>query len=185
MAYVVAMTGISGAGKTSVIGRTVDLLDNAAALYFDDYVASSVYPPDLKDWIARGAPVDEWRTPQMASDLRTLRGGPAAVILVEEPFGKLRREMAGLIDLAIHIDVPGDILLARRLLRRIEEERDVHDLIERLDRDMKHHLSLGRELDALGSAAARDAADIVVDGTKPLDEIARHVAAEVRQRVPS
>lgn len=182
MAYVVAVSGISGAGKTSVIKRAVDVLGDAVALYFDDYASVSAYPPDLKAWIERGADVDEWHTPQLAEALRRLRAGTVAVILVEEPFGKLRREMAGLIDLAIHIDVPADVLLARRLLRQIEEGRDVDELIARLHLDVKHHLTLGRELDALGSAAAKEAADVVVDGTQSVNEIAAVVVAEIRRR---
>jgi uridine kinase len=183
MAYVVAVSGISGAGKTSVIRRAAGLLEPAACLYFDDYAASSTYPPDLKEWVERGANVDEWQTPQLAADLRALREGPNAVVLVEEPFGKLRREMAGLIDLAIHLDVPGDVLLARRLMRRIEEQRDSEELIERLEHDLRHHLAAGRKLDALGTAEARKAADIVVDATVSIDEIAERVVAEIRRRL--
>jgi thymidylate kinase len=88
-----------------------------------------------------------------------------------------------MIDLAIHLDVPGDVLLARRLLRRIEEERDAAELIERLQRDLKHHLTLGRDLDTLGSTAAKNAADVVVDGTKSVNEIAESIAAEIRRRL--
>ena len=183
MAYVVAVSGVSGAGKSSVIRRVVNILGDAAAVFFDDYVASSNYPSDLKEWVERGTNVDEWKTPVMAGDLRKLRDGAVAVILVEEPFGKLRLEMAALIDLAIHIEVPGDIVLARRLMRRIEEERDVAELIQRLQLDLTRHLALGHELDALGSAAARSAADVVVDGTKSVNEIAEEVVGEIRRRL--
>ena len=183
MAYVVAVSGISGAGKSSVIRCAVDLLGDATALYFDDYAAVSAYPSDLRAWIERGANVDEWRTPELADAVRRLRAGPTAVVLVEEPFGRLRREMAGLIDLAVHLDVPGDVLLARRLLRQIEERRDVDQLIEQLRLDVMHHLAVGRELDALGSSAVRDAADVVVDGTKSVDEVAAEVVDEVRRRL--
>jgi len=182
VAYVVAVSGISGAGKSSVIRSVIDILGDAAAIYFDDYVSSSTYPPDLKEWVERGANVDEWKTPVMAEELRRLREGEADVVLVEEPFGKLRREMKDLIDLAVHIDVPADVLLARRLMRRIEEGRDVAELIERLRADMKHHLDLGRALDHLGSSAAKSAADVVVDGTKSVNEIAEEVVAEIKQR---
>ena len=58
MAYVVAVSGISGAGKTSVIRRASELLESAVGLYFDDYAAASTYPPDLKEWVERGANVD-------------------------------------------------------------------------------------------------------------------------------
>src|SRR5262245_10253707 len=134
--YVVAISGMSGAGKTSVVRRTVELLGDAVALHFDDYISVSTYPPDLRVWMEEGADVEVWKTPQLADDIRSLRAGkaitlpggavvePADVLVIEEPFGKMRKEMAGLIDLAVHIDVPQDILLARRLLRRLSEERE-------------------------------------------------------------
>jgi uridine kinase len=184
MAYVVAISGVSGAGKTSVIKHARDLLGDAVALYFDDYAEQSTYPRDLKEWIERGANVDEWQTPHFAADLRKLRAASErTVLLVEEPFGKLRREMAGLIDLDIHIDVPADVLLARRLLRRLEEERGSAELNERVARDLNHHLALGRRLDALASTEMSRSADFVVDGTKDVPEIAGEIVAAIRQRL--
>jgi len=179
LVYVVAITGVSGAGKSSVIRRSLELLGEGAALYFDDYRETSEYPPDLKEWVDRGLDVNEFKTPQLAEDLRRMRADPAAsVILLEEPFGKMRREMAGLIDLAIHIDVPPDVLLARRLLRRIEEERAT----DKLESDLRYHLTTGRHIDALATAAEKRDADVVVDGTKSVDEIAEDVVRAIRQR---
>ena len=181
----VAVSGIAGAGKTSVIKRAIDLLGNAAALYFDDYRDVSTYPPDLREWGARGADVDEWKTPQLARDLYALREeANTAVIIVEEPFGKMRREMAGLIDLAMHLDVPADVLLVRRLLRRLGEERHQFgdQLLDQLHRDLHEYLAVGRQLGALGAMQVRDAADVVLDGTKSVEEIAETLVGEVRRR---
>jgi uridine kinase len=178
LVYVVAITGVSGAGKSSVIRRSLELLGEGAALYFDDYRETSQYPPDLKEWVDRGLDVNEFKTPRLAEDLRRMRADPTAtVILVEEPFGKMRREMAGLIDFAIHIDVPPDVLLARRLLRRIEEEG-----ADKLEGDLHYHLMTGRHIDRIASAAEKRDADLVVDGTKSVDEIAEDVVRAIRQR---
>ena len=195
--YVVAVSGMSGAGKTRVVRRAVEILGNAAALHFDDYISVSTYPPDLQQWLAEGADVDVWRTPRLADDIRALRAGkaivlpesgvvvePAEVLVLEEPFGKMRREMAGLIDLALHIDVPIDVMLARRLLRRLSEEREQYgeSLLDQLRSDLEHHIGSGRLLQARGAVVARDAADVVLEGTLSIDELARAVADEVRRR---
>ena len=195
--YVVAVSGMSGAGKTRVVRRAVEILGNAAALHFDDYISVSTYPPDLQQWLAEGADVDVWRTPRLSDDIRALRAGkaivlpesgvvvePAEVLVLEEPFGKMRREMAGLIDLALHIDVPIDVMLARRLLRRLSEEREQYgeSLLDQLRSDLEHHVASGRLLQARGAVVARDAADVVLEGTLSIDELARAVADEVRKR---
>lgn len=175
---------MSGAGKSSVIRDTVRRLGNATTLHFDEYVADSVYPPDLRDWLARGADVDEWKTPRLAADLRGLRSGPFDFVLVEEPFGRTRAEMRDLIDLAVHLDVPSDVLLARRLLRRLEEEREQHgeQLLDRLHGDLREHLATDRSLEVAGGESAKAAADVVLDGTKSIDEIAETLTNEILSR---
>lgn len=183
-AFVVAVSGMSGAGKSSVVRKTVERLGNATTLYFDDYVAGSIYPPDLQDWLARGADVDEWKTPRLAADLRALRNGPYEFVLVEEPFGRTRAEMRDLIDMAAHLDVPTDVLLARRLLRRLEEEREQYgdQLLDRLHGDLREHLATDRSLELAGNASAKAAADVVLDGRKSIDEIAEMLTREILSR---
>jgi uridine kinase len=185
MVYVVALSGVSGAGKSSVVKRAVELLGDATALHFDDYRDVSTYPPDLKDWAARGADVDEWKTPQLAADLRAIRdAGTVGFVIMEEPFGKMRREVADLIDLSVHLDVPADVLLVRRLLRRLGEERHLFgdQLLEQLHRDLHDYLATGRHLATLGAAVVKDAADVVLDGTRSIEEIAETFVSDVRRR---
>lgn len=195
--YVVAISGMSGAGKTSVVRRTAELLGDAVALHFDDYISVSTYPADLRAWMEEGADVDVWKTPQLADDIRSLRAGeaitlpggrvvePADVLVIEEPFGRMRKEMAGLIDLAVHIDVPADVLLARRLLRRLSEEREQFGerLLDQLQDDLRHHIAAGRLLEMRGSIVARDAADLVLEGTASIDELSGRVVEAVKSRV--
>lgn len=184
-AFVVAVSGMSGAGKTSVVRQTVERLGNATALFFDDYIRVSTYPPDLMDWLARGADVDEWKTPQLAADLRALRtSGEFDYVVMEEPFGRKRAEMRGLIDMAAHLDVPSDVLLARRLLRRLEEERHQFGdaVLDRVHQDLREHLSTDRTLELAGAESAKASADIVLDGRKTLDEIVTRLVEEVERR---
>ena len=61
---------MSGAGKSRVVERTVELLGDASSLHFDHYDSVSQHPPNLKEWMEQGADVNEWKTPQLADDLR-------------------------------------------------------------------------------------------------------------------
>jgi uridine kinase len=196
--YVVAVSGISGSGKSSVIRRAVERLGDAVSIHFDDYASVSTFPENLQEWLAQGADVNAFRTPRLADDLRTLRAGaaialpddrgvvsPAAIVLFEEPFGRMRREMTPLIDFVAHLDVPADVLLARRLLRRLEEERAIGDgLYDLLHRELQRYLASGRELEARGAAVIRAEADVVLDGTQTVDEIAGALAVYIRERRP-
>ena len=70
--YIIAVSSVSGGGKTTLVRSTADLL-RGTTLFFDDYASVSNYPQDIKKWIEDGADVNEWRTPQFSKDLATLR----------------------------------------------------------------------------------------------------------------
>ena len=111
-------------------------LGDAACLFLDDWADD---PADIAVW-ARERPLDlnRWPTPEFSAALATLRAGgpvemprlsqsvgldrhrttpPAAYVVVEEPFGYLRDETADSIGLAVLVDVPPQVALARRLQR--------------------------------------------------------------------
>src|SRR5689334_8912408 len=127
---VVAIAGHSGAGKSTIIENLVSKLPDAIALGMDDYAESSHYPP-VKSWLDHGANPDEFETPQFVSDVKTLKSGksiihpesalevqPAAILIIEEPFGRSRKVMQGLMDLVAYIDVPMEIAHTRKILRK-------------------------------------------------------------------
>ncbi len=182
---VVAVSGLSGAGKTRVVRRAAELLGNASILYFDDYAHLSTFPQDLGAWLDAGADPNVFQTPDFARDVQALRIGqsvilpsgkvvtPAEVLLIEEPFGRMRTEMASLIDFAVFLDAPFDILLARRLVRRLEEEREEigEGFLDVLQADLHHHLGLGRRLHLAAHQTLSAESDLVIDSSRPLDEV--------------
>lgn len=127
---VVAIAGVSGAGKTTLARKTAELV-GAAVLRVDDYYDS--FPGGLDGvvrWLDDGADPNQWQYPGLADDVRALASGqaiadrktgqrlePAQVILVEEWFGRSRSEMAEVIDLVVFVDTPLEVALMRRLQR--------------------------------------------------------------------
>lgn len=195
-AYVCSISGTSGAGKSTVIEHAARRLPGAVMLRFDDYVTLGNDIAEIRAWIDAGADLDEIRTPQLAIDLAALRAGqavrapdtgapvePGPVILLEEPFGRSRRELSDLIDLAVFIDAPPDVALARRLLREVETWRDEPErLAQSIDIQMQAYLAVGREAYLHASTAARASSDLVLDAARPIEALAAELAAAIATR---
>ena len=206
--YIIAVSAVSGGGKTTLVKRTADLLEGTA-LFFDDYASVSEYPPDIKKWVENGADVNEWKTPQFAQDLTALRRGdsivspidgasilPSEFIVIEEPMGRERAEMATLIDFVAVIDTPLEIALTRRLLRdlgpisveNIEKatKKQLAEGFVQIVTYMKDYLSgyldAGRDLYIAVLEQAKENCDLVLDGCLSVDKLAQQLVTTVEDK---
>jgi uridine kinase len=198
---VVAIAGPSGGGKTTLVQQVATLLDHATQVYFDDYEAVLTYPADMVEWLANGADPNDWKTPQFASDVQALRMGnkalhpngtttlqPTGYIVVEEPFGRERQEMAPLIDFVVVIDVPLEIALARRIRRGFGKELEewsaeqILKHLKHIDNYLQSYIELGSALYGTVNARALTSCDLTVDGRAPAEQLAEQVATAVRSR---
>jgi len=193
---VIAIAGPSGGGKTTLVQAVAALLDQATQVYFDDYDVTSIYPADMAAWLANDADPNDWKTPQLRSDVQALRMGsdvlhpngttvlrPTRYLVVEEPFGRERQEMAALLDFVAVIDVPLEIALARRLRRTIGrgvEQWSADQVLKHIDRYLTSYIELGSSLYGTVNTRALASCDLAVDGRKPVAQLAEQIAEVVR-----
>lgn len=197
MTFVIVVSGASGSGKSTLAQALADRFPHAATFHFDDYKSISTYPDDLHEWIASGGNPNLWETPQFCQDLRTLRQGqsivlpnnlervePAPVIVVEEPFGRERNEMADFVDFVILIVVPLELALARKLLEYIDylEEHPETQPLPSL-RDYLMNYPTYREVYRTVLQRVERNCDLQVDGTQPVEQIVNVVLAALRRQV--
>jgi uridine kinase len=142
--YVVAVCGPSGAGKSTLIRAIQHRRADVTSLALDEYETVSTYP-ETAAWLAAGADLNQFQTPNFIEDLRSLAAGqpitlpdgqirhPALLLLVEEPFGRERLAIAPLLDAVVYVQLPADVALARKLFR--------HSTFFPWEQDPERHLS--------------------------------------------
>jgi len=206
--YVIAISSVSGGGKTTLVKRAASLL-KGTTLFFDEYDSVSDYPSDVRKWVDEGADVNEWKTPQFARDLATLKRGesiisprdgtnilPSEYIVIEEPMGRARAEMTDLIDFVVVIDTPFEIALTRRLLRDFMpmfpediEKATREELAARMDQIgtnlrgfLEGYLYVSRDIYIAVIEQAKRSCDLVLDEILPPDTLAQQLVAAVKDK---
>jgi len=117
---VVAVSGVSGSGKTSVIKQLVEKLD-CPYLLFDDHTDENTYPTDMKAWFESGADLSEIKTPKFVDSLREyLQKCDNDYIFIEEPFGRQRPSISSFVDQVILLDQPMEVCLSRVIMRNLK-----------------------------------------------------------------
>ncbi|WP_281558148.1 AAA family ATPase [Thalassomonas sp. RHCl1] len=117
---VIAISGVSGSGKTSVI-KQLSKEFSCPYLLFDDHTDENTYPNDMKLWFKHGADVSEIKTPKFIDSLRHLKAEcDNEFIFIEEPFGRCRGSISSLVDYVILLDQPMEVCLSRVIMRHIK-----------------------------------------------------------------
>ena len=187
---VIGISGISGAGKTSLLRKLEQTLQ-ATTLFWDDYDGISQGPKDYVKWYQSSKNYDDWLYPDLENTLKSLKEGqkvtcpatkqeliPTKYILFDAPLGYCHTATGKFIDFLVCLDTPLDIALARRLLR---DHRDHSEPQKVLD-ELEHYLTHSRPLYILTPEEKRS--DLVVDGSLPLDKQEEKVLDALRKINP-
>ena len=153
--------------------------------------------------------MNEWKTPSFARDVRALRNGESVVspvdgtpiqatefIVIEEPSGRTRDEMAESIDFMVLIDTPLEIGFARRLLRNMgnisfegmeeatkeELARAIKDIVEFLRAEASRFLDTWRAVYIEVQKQVEPDCDLILDGCLSVDELANQLVEAVKKR---
>lgn len=168
---VIGISGVTGAGKTTLAAALAHALQ-ATMLAWDDFDEIATGPADYVDWYHRGRNYDEWDYRALAEVLQSLKAKrpilhsvfkrvlqPTKYIIFDAPLGRLHPQTGQYIDICIHIEVPLDVSLCRRLLR---DFRGNEKTKEELLLELEHYLAYSRPLFVDDDLKAN--ADFVIDG---------------------
>lgn len=170
-AKVIAISGVTGAGKTTLANALGKIL-NATVIRWDDFDEISISPSDYVDWYFRGQSYHEWNYQALADILKLLKSNqpvlhpvfkqtlqPTKYIIFDAPLGRLHSQTGFYIDTCIHLSLPLDVSLCRRLIRDFNETDKTK---EEFLMELKYYLSHSRPLFFDDDLKAN--ADLVIDG---------------------
>ena len=163
---IISISGVTSGGKTTTVNELLNRLPNSRALFFDDrdYAAISGIT-DLGEWERNGWDMSEWNLQDLVDDIEQLLQENHDYIILDYPFGYMQNEISVFISLAVFIDTPLDIAMARRMLRDFCNSSTI-DIMD----DMEWYLEEGRELFISSNEIQSQDADLIVDGSLSVNE---------------
>jgi uridine kinase len=160
MQRLITVSGVTGAGKTSLAESLGARMGHALVLKFDDFDHLMVWDEDYAGWLARGANFEEFDLSKMREHVEKITIGSDLVIF-DYPHGRLNRAFRDAIDFSIYVDTPLDIALARRILRDNPSK-------EALETDLRAYLDIGRGAFLTHGEQIKPTADLIIDGSQTL-----------------
>jgi uridine kinase len=190
MNKVIAISGFPGSGKTSLMLELNKKID-AVCIDYDDYQTITERPiTEISKWMEEGANYDDFVAPTLVEDLRKLKQGqsitapdganiiePTKCIFFETPLGREHQELGKNIDIAVWIDVPLDVALARnvqgfsRIFSGHHHPQELKDDLAWLDMYFGNYLEYVRPMLVSQQQRLQKSADIVIDGKPGLEAI--------------
>ncbi|MFQ6026482.1 MAG: hypothetical protein ACE5Q6_03085 [Dehalococcoidia bacterium] len=195
---VIGISSPSGGGKTTLTRRVAELLPEAIAIFFDDYDFDTIHPDSFRKWLEQGADYNAWKTPKLAKDLQRLRSRqsivspvdglaiiPSKFVVFDAPLGYAHSETAELIDFMVFIDTPLDVAMARRLLRDFPStsKDGLSSRIDCLRAQLNAYVDYGRLAYLEMDQQIKSGCDLIIDGTRPVDEIAHEIVWAINAKV--
>lgn len=169
-AVIIAVSGVTAGGKTTIINELKKKIKSAKSLHFDDYDFEGEVE-DFHQWVMNGADYNVWNLEPLKEDILKFKGdNEAQYILLDYPFAYKNDLIKPFIDCAIFIDTPLDIAMARRVLR------DMYNATgDEIREDMSFYLKYARIAYEEMLNTILPNSDYVIDGSMQLDEIVKQI----------
>jgi uridine kinase len=180
-AFVVGLSGIPGAGKTTLTHLLLRDLKAAGVVYYDQFqTLTRMMPAQVRDWFARGGDPNEFALTELIGELtrqtQTRLGEKRRpLVLFETPLGRLHRASGAFIDFLIWIDTPLDVALSRAILAFLDAaQRDKapnapSEFVKWQTQYMLNY-PIVRPMYLAQRESISSSAELVLDGSRPADE---------------
>lgn len=167
---VIAIAAVTAGGKTTTVNKLKECLNNARVLYFDEYSFEGEVE-DYYQWVLDGADYNVWNLRPLENDILNIKENSVCdYLILDYPFAYCNDLIKKYIDVAIFIDTPLDIALARRILRDMPDASG-----EVIRNDLEMYLRYARLAFVQMQKDILPSSDYVIDGTMNVDSIVESI----------
>lgn len=172
---VIAIAAVTAGGKTTTVNELKRRLSNVQTLHFDDYTFENEVN-DFYQWVLDGANYNIWNLEPLEKDILKIKGnGNCDYLILDYPFAYCNEQIRKYIDIAIFIDTPLDIALARRILRDMGEASG-----EEIRNDLKKYLKYARLAFVQMQKDILPSSDYVIKGTNCTNIIIEEILKRIQ-----
>lgn len=172
---VIAIGALTAGGKTTVVNILKKKIVSSESLHFDDYEFEGQVE-DYYQWVKDGADYNKWNLkPLLADIIRLKNAGICDYLFLDYPFAYCNDMIKQYIDLAIFIDTPLDVVLARGVLRDMKNS-DGEDIRNWL----KTYLEYSRIAFVQMQKDIRPSSDYIVDGMMDVENIVNKIIKYIK-----
>ncbi len=163
---IIAISAVSGGGKTYITNKLKKELTNSKALYFDDYDFNG--PESICKWVENGSDYNEWNLEALINDIQeVIKSSDIKYLILDYPFSYKHDLMKNYINHTIFIDTPLDIALARRIIRDNENINVKENVEDYLKDSRKAYLDMLNRI--------KPNSDFIIDGSLNENVISKRI----------
>lgn len=161
---IIVISGVTASGKTTLTKALLQNVENAYALFFDDYSIDALPNAPTFNFFLKSPKVaiNQYDISALITDLKHVKN-QYDHIFIDFPFGYEHDVLAPFIDTVLYMKTPLDVTLARQVLRDYTN-KSKEDIIEWLD----IYLNYARRLFVMHETMIAPSADYLLDGTKDI-----------------
>lgn len=167
---IISIAAVTAGGKTTVVNKLKEKLDNVCTLHFDDYTFEGEVD-NFYQWVLDGADYNVWNLKHLEEDIiKIMESEKYEYLILDYPFAYCHEQVKKYINTAIFIDTPLDVALARRVLRDLANASG-----DEIRNDLDLYLKYARIAYIQMQKDVLPSSDYVIDGTLGIDDLVGNI----------